>query len=388
MATPGTDWNRPTARDPGMQLSELLRQFLWPRLLRAPGLALRPERVFVGLLIVVLLELIVRIPELWHGDDWRAAVAFPGMGLGEGPMWMGPWNALWSMWAWGYTVAMLFPWSAALVKVLALIVLGFGGCMICRMAAADFSMNVIVGVAEARAFTSKRIASVLFAIIGPVVLAFLIALGLAVGGWVLFGIPYVNVLGAILYFLFLLAGAVIVVLMLAYALGYPMLIPAVACEGADGIDAIGRVYPYVFSRPLRLILYYAIAAVLGWIVVTVLFWILGQVAGVTMAATTWFFRDSNAMSTFLVAPGIEGVDRPGGGAAAARIVGFWTSLLAMLGAAYAVSYFFCASTIVYLLMRRLCDGQDTGELWMPGMVEGTMAQSMQARATVAGTQPG
>ena len=387
MAMPGNEWSRGVAaREPGAPLSEMLGQLLWPRLFRAPGLALRPSRVFVGLLMVVLLELICRLPELWHGEAWRQATAWPAMGLGEGPMWMGPLAFFQSLWNWGWGAATLFPWSAALVKLLSLVVLAFGGCMISRMAACDFSLSVVVGVAEARHFTRPRLGSVLFAVLAPVVLAGLIALGLAVGGWVLFGIPYVNVLGAVLYGLFLLAGAVIVVILLAYALGYPMLIPAVACEGADGIDAVGRVYPYVFSRPLRLMLYYAVAIALGWLAVSVAFWLLGLVAQVTETATAWLLSGT-AGTTFTSSPRADFGDvvRPGGGEAAAYIVNFWTGLLMLLGWAYGVSYAFCAATIVYLLMRRVCDGQDTTELWMPGMVEGTMAESMRGRAEVAGT---
>ncbi len=36
------------------------------------------------------------------------------------------------------------------------------------------------------------------------------------------------------------------------------------------------------------------------------------------------------------------------------------------------------------LIRQVADGQDWGELWMPGMIEGTMAQAMKARAASAG----
>ena len=49
------------------------------------------------------------------------------------------------------------------------------------------------------------------------------------------------------------------------------------------------------------------------------------------------------------------------------------------------------NTAMYLGMRRVCDGQDWSELWVPGMIAGTMAQSLAGRAKVAeemGTQRG
>ena len=44
--------------------------------------------------------------------------------------------------------------------------------------------------------------------------------------------------------------------------------------------------------------------------------------------------------------------------------------------------FIPSSTVLYLAMRRLVDGQDLHEIWMPGMVEGT-----QARATASAPGP-
>lgn len=372
---------RVSGREPGVRLADLFADLLWPKLLRAPALALRPERVFVGLLMVVLIDLIARVPIAWNGDAWVGAMSTqPGFPVGGWTAWA---DFAGQTWAWAWSVSSEYPFSFALVKLLSLVVVAFGGCMICRMAACDFSQSVIVGVAEARNFTAKRFGSLLFAVLGPVVLALVIALGMAVVGWVLFGVPYVNVLGAILYFLFLIGGAVIVVILLAYMLGYPLLIPAVACEGSDGIDAIGRVYPYVLSRPLRLILYYLLAGAILWIVVGIAFWIAGAVNGTTARAASWFLGDRGTAIFGLAVPADAEV--AGGGRAAYEVVQFWSGLVLMLASAYAVSVFFCASTIVYLLMRKVCDGQDVAELWMPGMVEGTMAESMRGRAEVAGT---
>jgi len=42
--------------------------------------------------------------------------------------------------------------------------------------------------------------------------------------------------------------------------------------------------------------------------------------------------------------------------------------------------------VVYLAIRRVCDGQDTAEIWMPGMMEGVMTESLRGRAAAARTQ--
>ena len=59
--------------------------------------------------------------------------------------------------------------------------------------------------------------------------------------------------------------------------------------------------------------------------------------------------------------------------AAGQIIAFWEILAALILPAFAVSYYFSASTALYLLLRRVNDEQDIREVWMPGMVGGTMA---------------
>jgi hypothetical protein len=54
------------------------------------------------------------------------------------------------------------------------------------------------------------------------------------------------------------------------------------------------------------------------------------------------------------------------------------ALIALVAGGFGVSVYFAAGVIIYLLMRQLCDGQDQNELWVPGMVEGTMAPGAAA----------
>ena len=56
---------------------------------------------------------------------------------------------------------------------------------------------------------------------------------------------------------------------------------------------------------------------------------------------------------------------------AAWFVSFWQTVVVCLVAGYVFSYYFGASTIVYLLMRRACDGQDIAEIWQAGEISGT-----------------
>jgi hypothetical protein len=63
----------------------------------------------------------------------------------------------------------------------------------------------------------------------------------------------------------------------------------------------------------------------------------------------------------------------------------WTLVPFGLLAGFVVSYILCAGTILYLLMRKLADGQEVEEIWMPGMVPGTAAAATAPAVTPPAT---
>jgi hypothetical protein len=95
----------------------------------------------------------------------------------------------------------------------------------------------------------------------PPLLAAIIAIVIILLG-VLMMVPVLDVLGGALYGLALLLGFLVAFLILGYAVSFPMLIPAVACENCDAADAQQRAYAYVLSRPLHL-LGYGITGIVG-----------------------------------------------------------------------------------------------------------------------------
>jgi hypothetical protein len=201
-----------------------------------------------------------------------------------------------------------------------------------------------------------------------------IALGLAIGGWVLFSVPGLNILGGLLFGLATLGALVASVLLIAYALVHPLLIPCVACESADVFDALSRAYEFLFNRPLRLVLYLVVLIVQGVIVVGIAAALIGLTQMfVTSMAGAWLGEASQAQ---LFAPDVATEDAGATWVASARLISFWMGLTQMLVGAFAVSYTFCGSTLLYLALRRISDGQDMSEIWVPGLVEGTMAESV------------
>ncbi len=382
----------PLGRDPtpGV-LTQFSGELLWPKLLRSVGLAIRPERLFVAGVMVVLIALVLKVPgaSWWAGESWARLVE--GLLLVD-----------WTQVAWrllrldveGAAAPFLefiaicgalweaHWWTTLIVAPVVLAIWGVGGCVISRIAACDMAQGMLVPWMEGRKFALERAGSILFGLLAPLALGVLIWFALAAAGWVLFSVAWVNVAGGVLYVFFVLAAVLAVLVVAVYALGFPLIVPAVAVEGADGIDALARAYPYVLGRPLRYAAYVIILLLLGHVAVTVVNLAAdGVVSFASGAATAWTGESANRV----IGAGTEGSTEglTGSERVAAGLVKFWTNLVRVIVAAFVVSYFFCGSTVLYLLMRRVCDGQDTGELWMPGMIEGTMAATMEARVKAA-----
>jgi len=375
-------------RSPVM-FDDLTADLLWPRLLRAGALALRPSRVGLAFFYLVGLAALVSIADrvdgvegnalLTAGQEWvvhlwaliQNAWQADADGVGQAI------NGLFVGAVWGLVGK--HPVIAIVFLPIILIWTTLIGGAISRIAAMDFAQGVGLSWPEGTGYALGRWTSFAGSIGGPLALVYGIALALAIGGWALFSISGVNVVGGVLWVLFLLASLVAAVIMVAMTLGGPMLVPAVACEGTDAIDAVQHVYSYVFAKPLRLLLYIGILAiqfVLLAIVVGAVIWLVIHFA--RHAAGIWVGPEADTvmLGSALVQEGQEAskVD-----AAAASLVAFWTGIPVLLGMAFAVSYFWCAATVLYLCMRRICDGQDISEVWVDTIVPGTMAQRHPAR---------
>jgi hypothetical protein len=380
----------PTPSAPPLRLTTFTDDLLWPRLMEAVRLALRPERIGIGLFTIVLVVLIdslvrlvfsgylantpplltVLIDPLVQGWDLFTAgcralsVSAAATGLAQ--------------MAYGPPLGLLenYGWATLPLVILALptLLLGYGA--VARMAACDFSGGVLLPWPQAIAFALARWKSLVSAILGPLILAGLIILALAAGGYVLLHWPVLDWLGGLLYGLFLLAAALAVLILVCYALGRPLLVPAVVCEGSDGIDAIQRAYAYVLGRPVRLLVYLIFLIIQGIIVVTLA--ALLAIAVIALARSAAAFWTGPHADTLFPAPDGTVPSR-----FAARAIQFWSTIPLVLVAGFAFSYFACASTVLYLVLRRVNDAQDIGELWTPGLIEGTMAETMASRAKAA-----
>jgi hypothetical protein len=297
---------------------------------------------------------------------------------------------------------------------------------------------------QAVRFVCKRYLSYLGAPLVPLIIIAICALGLVIYG-VLGLIPFVGDL--IIYGLglpiILLGGAAMAVFLIGLV-GYPLMYPTLSAEGdqSDTFDALSRSINYVASSPWHYIWYWIVAILYGASVTFfVLFftsltvyvgkWAVGLTASAVWSdrkpdylfiyapeAFGWrelltrdspyagkqmtVFLDRDGKVTNTPGPGVRPVIRyqPIDEAAyrqarsefwaynnwGAGLVALWLTLLFLIMLGFSYSFFWCAATMIYLLMRRRVDEAELDEVFLedeelepplapPKIAEGTTPSS-------------
>jgi hypothetical protein len=247
---------------------------------------------------------------------------------------------------------------------------------IARMTALHATRNERLPVAKAIAYAASRYFWYLATPFIPLLLCALLAGLMAAGGWLLFR-SYVEIGGALLFGLALLAGVLITVMLTLLAASANMIYPALSIEGTDGLDVLSRLFNYVGGRPLRWLFYNLVALVYGAITYLILALIIfmallithccvdAGVTSMTGAGTDrlraiWPEPDFARLSYDVNWPALTW-----SGKAAAALVWVWIFLLVGVLAAYAINYYIAANTLIYLLLRRSADGTEFDEVFVP-----------------------
>lgn len=298
--------DRPIGREP-VSWEDLTRGWGWPLLLRVPLMCLAPERLVVGL---------VGAGVWWNITsaigEWRAQASdlWTSPSLGFGVLGFDP--GRFSLWGVGF-------WSIVLVLMTPI------GVAIGRSTIERVSLDTRMGMLQSAMFTLRTWKAWLGAAVIQCVLLFVV-MGLASLLWGT-GILGLSDLG------FLLAG--VGGLLWVALLGLQTMIPAaIGAECSDGMDAIQRSASYFVEGLLRWLLYVAIVAFVGVLIASIIryAWFLG-IAGLS-------FERVERRSLVIV----EGV-------------------VPMVVWGVGISYWYTASAIIYLLMRKGVDRQDIREVW-------------------------
>lgn len=345
----------------GVLFEDLTDGLVWPKLLRAGGLALRPERIGLGAAVVVLIGLIDRIGSLWHNTE--AQGEFIGLsGEISQQMNTGRADSLLEMFMMNVFSVVSVPLMLIREHPLSTLVLGpfmllvwavFGGA-ISRSVMSEVSLSKVPAWPQVLGGAMRRWVSLFGALLVPLAIIaicyYLIALfGLGMH------VAVVDVITAVLFGLGLVLSLFASLVIIAYALGGSMLVPAVMAEGTDALDGVQRSLAYVWSRPIRTLLYVALLAVVGTVAFRIAWFVSTMTVGIaTSAAQAWGPTESGEVWNGAT-QGTAGVSM--------EIIGFWGAVVQVILMGYMVSFVHTAGALQYLCLRRVCDGQEIGELW-------------------------
>ncbi len=242
------------------------------------------------------------------------------------------------------------------------------GGAISRMIALQATREEQVSTIEAMNFARSRFIWFFLSPLIPVVLILFIGLLISIGG-LLYNWPVADVFAALLYFVALIGGFIIAVLVIGLAAGGGLLFPAVAVEGTESFDAISRAFNYVLGRPWRWLFYSLVAViysaiVLGFVVIVVSL----TLEGTAYFAGMWVWNsDGGDMSRFTAIAGrsdVQWENLNDIGDVAASIVRAWVFVVRMFIPAFFISLFLTTNTWVYLLLRRSADGTEYDDVYV------------------------
>ena len=242
--------------------------------------------------------------------------------------------------------------------VWAAMVWAFFGAAICRSVAVQWAADERIGCGAALRFAVRKwtsfCAAPLMPIAGVLVLAFLILML----GWIM-RVNVGLVVAGVIWPLVLVLGFIMAVLLVGALLGWPLMWGAISAEGSDAFDALSRSYAYTFQRPLHYLFYVAVAGAIGW-----LGWLLVQnfAAGVIWLgywAAGWGCGAERIASILGGGEPLTGLGQIG-----AVLIHFWTGCVKLLAVGFLFSYFWSASTIVYMLLRRDVDHAELDEVFL------------------------
>jgi hypothetical protein len=252
----------------------------------------------------------------------------------------------------------------------------FGGA-ISRIAAVQVARDEKISFRQALSFSTAKFLSFVSAPIIPLLIVLAVGVLITVGA-LIFNIPFAGpIIGGALFFLALAAGFVMTLVLIGLIGGFNLMYPTIAVEGSDSFDAISRSFSYLYARPWRLAFYTLVAAVYG----TVTYIFVRYFLKLILSLTHYFvgmgiFRDADNTKPLwttiwpdpLLAPRLsftpDYLTLAGGQDIGAFLVWMWVCLcIAMLGA-FAISFYFSANTIIYMLMRHEVDATELDDVYL------------------------
>jgi hypothetical protein len=286
----------------------------------------------------------------------------PSLGRPPDNPFLGPWRQLQAPFRQIFDVGLGFTGLAFLIScgLWAIAVWGIFGGALTRRAAMQLGREESIGIKAALGFAISKWRSYFAAPLLPMIGILICSVPMLVMGLLMrfdFGVT----LGGVIWPLMLIGGLCVAMLLLVLVFGWPLMWPTISTEGQDSFDALSRPWSYVYHRPLHYLFYAIMAALLGGLGWYFVFyfaewvrylpkWVVAWGAGQEHAAKIF----PNIFPQFNAAP----LQPPGISPWGARSIAFWDGCVRLVTLGFAYSYFWTASTAIYLLLRRDEDGTE------------------------------
>ena len=266
------------------------------------------------------------------------------------------------------------------MAIITLLVWSVIGGAIARLAAVHVAQDEKISVRQALRFSTNKLMSFFAAPIMPLLLVGIVALLLALIGW-LSEIPYVGggvsiIIGA-LFIVVIGIGILVACAVLGTVCGFGLMYPTIAVEGSDAFDAVSRSFSYVFARPWKIFIYSVIAVIyaavtyvflrfIGFLTLSLLnsFFTLWthhtSPDGHTSLATSW----PGPAGVFDLVPPYDSFSLTFAGGLTYGLISFWSYLFVALLGAYLLSYFVSVNTIMYYLLRFDVDATEIDDVYL------------------------
>lgn len=297
------------------------------------------------------------------------------------------------------------PLFALIFGLIEALIFGLFGGAITRHAAVYLARDEAIGLTSSLAFAQEKLKEFVLAPVIPIGFMAVLALVLALGGLV--GVvPVVDVIAGIGFFVAIGIGFVLTITLLGFLFGGHLMFPTVAVESSDAFDGITRAYGYVTQRPwhtafysLALLAYGGLCFIVVRLIAMLTLKLTHVFVGVGFNAwtankleATWKMPDWHELTLLPASGGTafwgEFFSGPGDWFPLTDwLIALWVFIVVSLVAAFVVSFFYCGSTAMYLLLRRDVDATDYDEIYYEESEEELLAASTVAPVQAEGSLP-
>ncbi len=235
----------------------------------------------------------------------------------------------------------------------------FGGA-ISRMAAVDFAGKGELSARQGMRFSVKHTVSYLGAPLIPLVGLLACWIPNTLAGWIAL-VPMVgDSLVGVLWIFPLIFGALMALVIVGVAAGWPLMIGAISTEASDAFDGLSRAYSYIFNQLWYLVFLLIVMLLSGSAALYLVTGLLSLTIDLTKASVGMGDAgtvSSTFTSTFEPGSGPAVIDSNTTSSEVSKLGTFlWGRLVDTIPVAFVFSFFWTAATLIYFLLRLREDG--------------------------------